>query len=165
MPLNITEKKMIVAKLSKINQKALSVVIADACGINVNSITELRKNSRENHVFIGVVRNKLLKLIIKNSIFECLKDQLNGPILVGYSLKHPGTAARLFKEFAKKNTNFKIKIASFNGKLIDAKNIDKLATLPTFKEALSFMLTTIKEAAIGKFIKTLIIIKNTKNNL
>ncbi|QJC28723.1 50S ribosomal protein L10 [Enterobacteriaceae endosymbiont of Plateumaris consimilis] len=162
MPLNITEKKMIVAKLSKINQKALSVVIANSCGINVNSITELRKNSRENNVFIGVVKNKLLKLIIKNSTFECLKDQLHGPILIGYSLKHPGSAARLFKEFAKKNTNFKIKIASFNGKLIDAKDIDRLATLPTYKEALSFMLATIKEAAIGKFIKILVIIKNIK---
>ncbi|QJC30053.1 50S ribosomal protein L10 [Enterobacteriaceae endosymbiont of Plateumaris sericea] len=162
MPLNIKEKKMIVAKLSKINQKALSVVIANACGVSVNNITQLRKNSRENNVFIGVVRNKLLKLIIKNSNFECLQNQLNGPILIGYSLKHPGAAARLFKNFSKTNTNFKIKIASFNGKLIDAKDIDKLAKLPTYKEALSLMLAIIKESAIGKFIKILVVIKNTK---
>ncbi|QJC29168.1 50S ribosomal protein L10 [Enterobacteriaceae endosymbiont of Plateumaris rustica] len=164
MPLNLTQKKMIVAKLSKINQKALSIVIANACGINVNNITKLRKNSRENHVFVGVIKNKLLKLIIKNSNFECLQNQLHGPILIGYSLKHPGSAARLFKEFAKNNTNFKIKVASFEGKLINAQDIDKLATLPTYKESLSLMLYTIKEAAVGKLIKILIAIKNIKKN-
>ncbi|QJC31750.1 50S ribosomal protein L10 [Enterobacteriaceae endosymbiont of Donacia tomentosa] len=159
MPLNLTKKKMIVAKINKIDKCSLSAVIADFTGVNTNSLTLLRKKSQKNNVSVIIVRNRLLKLIMQNSNFQCLKSQLNGPILIGYSLKHPGAAARLFTEFAKINNNFKIKSAAFNKKLID---IDILASLPTYNEALSRFLHIIKEISVGKFVKILTAIKNIK---
>ena len=43
---------------------------------------------------------------------------------------------RLFKEFAKANDKFEIKGAAFEGEFIDAKSIDRLATLPTYETKL-----------------------------
>ncbi|QJC37013.1 50S ribosomal protein L10 [Enterobacteriaceae endosymbiont of Donacia vulgaris] len=162
MSLNITKKKMIIAKISKINKHALSAVIADFCGVNSNNLNELRKKSRKNDIIISIVRNKLLKLIIKNSNFQCLEPLIKGPILIAYSLKHPGAAARLFNEFSKLNENFKIKAAAFDNKIINSEKINLLADLPTYKEAITRFIVIIKDISIGKFIRILLAIKNIK---
>ncbi|QJC36607.1 50S ribosomal protein L10 [Enterobacteriaceae endosymbiont of Donacia simplex] len=162
MSLNITKKKMIIAKISKINKHALSAVIADFCGVNSNNLNELRKKSRKNDIIISIVRNKLLKLIIKNSNFKCLEPFIKGPILIAYSLKHPGAAARLFNNFSKLNENFKIKVAAFDNKIINSENINLLADLPTYKEAITRFIVIIKDISIGKFLRILLAIKNIK---
>ncbi|QJC37420.1 50S ribosomal protein L10 [Enterobacteriaceae endosymbiont of Donacia thalassina] len=162
MSLNITKKKMIVAKMIKINRKALSAVIADFCGVNSNNLNKLRKESRENNVIINIIRNKLLKLIIKNSSFEGLAPLIHGPILIAYSLKHPGSAARLFKNFNKIDENLKIKAAAFENKIIQSEDINLLANLPTYKEAITRFLIIIKDISVGKFFRVLLAIKNIK---
>ncbi|QJC38232.1 50S ribosomal protein L10 [Enterobacteriaceae endosymbiont of Donacia marginata] len=162
MSLNITKKKMIVKKISKINKNALSAVIADFCGVNSNNLNKLRKKSRENDIVVNIIRNKLLKLIIKNSDFQCLEPLIHGPILIAYSLKHPGDAARLFKKFSKIDENFKIKAAAFGNKIISSKNINILANLPTYKEAITRFLIIMKDISIGKFLQILLEIKNIK---
>ena len=63
-----------------------------------------------------------------------------------------GAAARLFKEFAKANDKFEIKGAAFEGKIQD---VEFLATLPTYEEAIARLMGTMKEAAAGKLARTL----------
>ncbi|QJC37832.1 50S ribosomal protein L10 [Enterobacteriaceae endosymbiont of Donacia bicoloricornis] len=162
MSLNITKKKIIVKKMIQINKNALSAVIVDFCGVNSNNLNKLRKKSRENDIIINIIRNKLLKLIIKDSNFQCLDPLIHGPILIAYSLKHPGAAARLLKKFSKIDQNFKIKAAAFENKIIDSKNINLLANLPTYKEAIINFLVIIKDISIGKFLRVLLAIKNIK---
>lgn len=73
----------------------------------------------------------------------------------GASPAAAGAAARLFKEFAKTNDKFEIKGAAFEGEFIAAKDIDRLASLPTYDEAIARLMGTMKEAAAGKFVRTL----------
>ena len=60
MALNIEDKKAIVAEVAEVAKKAVSAVTADSCGIPVASLTKLRKEARENNVYLHVVRNTLL---------------------------------------------------------------------------------------------------------
>ena len=76
----------------------------------------------------------------------------------------PG-AARLFKEFAKANANFEVKAAAFEGELIPAAQIDRLATLPTLEEALARLMSTMKEAAAGKLVRTWLLFATRKKRL
>ncbi len=78
-----------------------------------------------------------LRRVVEGTQFECLKDTFVGPTLIAYSMEHPGAAARLFKEFAKANAKFEVKAAAFEGELIPASQIDRLATLPTYEEAIA----------------------------
>ncbi|QJC33789.1 50S ribosomal protein L10 [Enterobacteriaceae endosymbiont of Donacia provostii] len=162
MSLNLKKKKMIVAKISKINKRALSAVIASFCGVNNNNLNILRKKCKNQNVIISIIRNKLLKLIIKGSNFECLGPLIHGPILIAYSFEHPGTAARLLKKFSILDENLIIKAASFNNQIISSENINDLAELPTYKEAIIRFLLIIKDISIGKFYRVLIAIKNIK---
>lgn len=155
MALNIEDKKAIVAEVAEVAKKAVSAVTADSCGIPVASLTKLRKEARENNVYLHVVRNTLLTRALEGTEFECIKDSCKGPTIIGLSLEHPGAAARIFKSFAKSCNNFKVKALAFEGKAYDSTDIDVLATLPTYDEAIAQLMATMKEAAAGKLVRTL----------
>jgi len=162
MALNLQDKQAIVAEVNKIAKGALSAVVVDSRGVTVDKMTALRKSACEAGVYMRVVRNTLLRRIVEGTPYECLKEAFIGPSLVAFSNEHPGAAARLFKEFARGNDNFEVKAAAFDGELITAANIDRLATLPTYEEALARLMSTIKEAAAGKLVRTLAAIRDQK---
>ncbi|EKT58112.1 50S ribosomal protein L10 [Providencia burhodogranariea] len=162
MALNLQDKQAIVAEVTEVAKGALSAVVADSRGVTVAKMTELRKAGREAGVYIRVVRNTLIRRAVEGTSYEVLKDAFVGPTLIAFSNEHPGAAARLFKEFAKANPAFEIKAAAFEGELIQAKDIDRLATLPTYEEAIARLMATMKEAAAGKLVRTLAALRDQK---
>lgn len=153
MVLRLEDKKAIVADVNETASNALSLVIADARGINVTAMTTLRKLARENQVRLRVVRNTLAKRAVEGTSFECVKEVLYGPSIFGFSMEDPGAAARIFKDFAKANEKFEIKALSVGGKLLGAGQIDALAKLPTRDEALARLAGTII-APVTKLVRT-----------
>ena len=102
-----------------------------------------------------VVRNTLLRRVVEGTQFECIKDVLTGPSIIAFSNENPGAAARIFKEFAKKEEKFTIKGGAFEGEFISAANIDVLASLPTYEEAIARLMSVMKEAAAGKLVRVI----------
>lgn len=162
MALGLEDKKAIVAEVTEAAKGALSAVAADSRGVTVAKMTALRKSAREAGVYMRVVRNTLLIRSVEGSDFECMKDVFVGPTLIAFSNEHPGAAARLFKEFAKANDKFSIKGGAFQGEFIPAAQIDRLATLPTYEEALAKLMATMKEAAAGKLVRTFAALRDKK---
>ena len=162
MALGLEDKKAIVAEVTEAAKGALSAVAADSRGVTVAKMTTLRKSAREASVYMRVVRNTLLTRAVEGSDFECMKDVFVGPTLIAFSNEHPGAAARLFKEFAKGNDKFSIKGGAFQGEFIPAAQIDRLATLPTYEEALAKLMATMKEAAAGKLVRTIAALRDKK---
>ncbi|MDA7737669.1 50S ribosomal protein L10 [Porticoccus sp.] len=153
MALNLESKKVIVDQVGTTASNALSLVIADARGVNVTHMTILREKAREQNIEIRVVRNTLAKLAFKGTDFECVNEVLAGPSLFGFSMEDPGAAARLFKEFAKDNDKFEVKALSISGQLLDTGQIDVLAKLPTLEQALG-QLACVTLAPITKLVRT-----------
>ncbi|QCI18036.1 50S ribosomal protein L10 [Buchnera aphidicola (Aphis nasturtii)] len=162
MALNLNKKKTIVSKINQISNSALSAVIANSQGISANQINQLRKLGRKLGVKMSVVRNTLLSLAVKNTTFECLKKIIKGSTFIAYSTNHPGSGARLFKKFEKKNKQFKITGGVFEGKLLSNLEINQLADMPTYEEAIAKLLLILKISAAGKLIYTLSAIKRKK---
>jgi large subunit ribosomal protein L10 len=146
-------KKQIVSEVNQAANSALSAVLADYRGVTVGELTELRKTARENKVYLRVVRNTLLKRAVDDTDFECIKDVLVGPTILALSEEDPGAAARVLKDFAKENKEFEIKALSIGGKLLDASQIDFLAKLPTYEQAIS-MLMGLMLAPVTKLTRT-----------
>jgi len=146
-------KKQIVSEVNQAANSALSAVLADYRGVTVGELTELRRTARENKVYLRVVRNTLLKRAVNDTDFECIKDVLVGPTILALSEEDPGAAARVLKDFAKGNKEFEIKALSIGGKLLDANQIDVLAKLPTYEQAIS-MLMGLMLAPVTKLART-----------
>lgn len=153
MALNLEDKKAIVAEVNGTAANALSLVIADARGVNVTDMTALRAKAREEKVDLRVVRNTLAKRAFEGTEFECVTDALTGPSLFGFSMEDPGAAARLFKDFAKENENFEVKALSVSGQLLAKEQIDVLAKLPTLEQALG-QLASVMIAPVTKLVRT-----------
>ncbi|AKZ66032.1 50S ribosomal protein L10 [Candidatus Palibaumannia cicadellinicola] len=162
MALNLQNKKTIVTEVKKVAKIAISAVVADYRGITVNQLTELRKKCSQVDVKMLVVRNTLMRRIVENTPFECLTKTFIGPTLIAFSTKHPGTAARLFKSFAQEHTKLNIKAAAFEGAVIPALQIDKLATMPTYEEAIAKLMFTLQEASIGKLARIFVTLRDQK---
>ncbi|MDG2139981.1 MAG: 50S ribosomal protein L10 [Gammaproteobacteria bacterium] len=141
MAIGLEDKKQIVSEVNQAAAGALSAVLADYHGVDVGELTELRKTARENKVYLRVVRNTLLKRAVEGTEFECVQEVLVGPTLLALSEEDPGAAARVLKGFSKDNDNFEIKALSIGGELLDASQIDILATLPTLDQARSILMS------------------------
>ena len=141
MAINIEDKKQIVSEVNKAASSALSAVLADYRGVDVADMTALRKNARENKVYLRVVRNTLLKRAIAETELECIQEVLSGPTILALSNEDPGAPARVMKDFAEENDEFEIKALSVGGKLLEASQIDVLAKLPTLDQARSMLMS------------------------
>ena len=153
MAIGLEDKKEIVADVNDTATSALSLVVADARGVSAGAMDSLRKQARESGVRLRVIRNTLAKRAIQGTEFECLNDALVGPSVFGFSMEDPGAAARLFKDFAKEQSKFKVKVLSVGGKTLDASQMDVLAKMPTLHQALG-QLACVMIAPVTKLVRT-----------
>ncbi len=154
MTLSLADKKIVVANVAEVAGKAISLVAAEYRGLTVSEMTELRKNARTAGVELRVVRNTLARIALKGTSFECIVDELSGPLFLAFSIDEPSSAARIVKDFAKEHDTLKVKALSINGELLSAKDIDVIAKLPTYEEALGTLMRLLK-APIEKFVRIL----------
>lgn len=153
MAIRLEDKKAIVAEVNEAASGALSVVLADYRGITSGDMTALRKQAREQNVYLRVIRNTLAKRAVEGTEYECVRDVLVGPTIFAFSMEDPGAAARLLKDFAKEKEKFEIKALAVGGELLGADQIDRLAKLPTREQALTMLAATI-QAPITKLART-----------
>jgi len=159
MAINLDDKKAIVAEVQEAATGAQSAVVADSRGVTVEAITALRKQAREAGVWMKVVRNTLARRAVEGTEFECLKDSFVGPSLIAFSSEHPGAAARIFADFAKENEIFELKTAAYEGEVVD---VNMLAKLPTYDEAIARLMSAMKEASAGKLVRTIAAVRDQK---
>ena len=153
MALNLDDKKAIVAEVNETAGQALSLVIADARGVDVSNMNALRAKARAENVQLRVIRNTLAKRAFAETDYACVEDVLVGPSLFAFSMEDPGAAARLFKDFASDNDKFEVKALSVSGQLLGADQIDVLAKLPTREQGLAILMSVMK-APIEKLTRT-----------
>ncbi len=153
MALRLEQKQQIVAEVNEAAASALSAVVADYRGLTVAQMTEMRAKARASGVYLRVVRNTLAKRAVEGTDYACLEETFVGPTLVAFSQEDPGSAARLLKDYAKEYDALEVKALSIGGELIDAGQIDRVATLPTLDEARAMALAVML-APIVKLART-----------
>lgn len=154
MALRLNDKKALVAEVNEVAKRALSAVAAEYRGLSAVQFDALRAKARANGVYLHVVKNSLATRAVEGTEFECLKNALVGPLVLGFSLEDPGSVGRVIKDFAKDNEKLVVKAVAVGGTLYGAKDIERLASLPTKDQALAMLAGTI-QAPISKFVRTL----------
>lgn len=154
MPLRLDGKKAIVAEVSAVAQKAVSVVAAEYSGLTVAQLTELRARAREASISVRVVRNNLARLAFAGTSFSCMDPVLVGPLVLAFSLEEPSAAARIFRDYSKKWDKLQVKALSIEGQLYGAQDLDRVANLPTRLEAIA-RLMSVMQGPITKLVRTM----------
>lgn len=154
MSLTYEQKKAVVAEVAEVAAGAHSLVAAEYSGLTVDELTELRRESRNNGVYLRVVKNTLARRAIDGTEFACVSEKLVGPLILAFSQADPGAAARVIKDYSKNHDRLVVKLVSVGGQALPASELARLASLPTRDQALSMLLGVMK-APIQKFVRTL----------
>ena len=153
MSLNIEQKKAVVAEVAEQFQGAEAALLAEYRGLTVAQMTELRSKARQGQIYLRVVKNTLTRRAVEGSNFECLREQLSGPLALAIA-KDPVAVAKLLADFAKDNDPLKIRAGAMGGKLMSLDQVQALAKLPSREQLLATLVGTM-QAPIVKFVRTL----------
>lgn len=145
------EKEKVVQELVEKLQKAQGVYLADFRGLDVASITELRRKLKSANVEFLVVKNTLAKLAVDEAGIPDLKDSLVGPTSVALGYEDPVEPARVLVQFARKHERPTIRSGLLEGQLLTAEQVTGVASLPS-KEELLARVATLAQSPLTGFV-------------
>jgi len=132
--LNRTEKEAVIGQLHDKMAKAKAAILAEPKGLNVATVTELRRKCREAKVEYRIVKNTLAIRAAKGTDLEQLSEKFVGPTALILSYDDVVAPAKILADFVKDRENFALRIGVVQGKVIDVKAIMALAKLPALPE-------------------------------
>ena len=154
MSLNLEAKKAIVEEVAEVAGNSPSAVAAEYSGLSVSDMTDLRQSARDAGIYLRVVRNTLARRALEDTSFDCMREGLTGQLILAFSKDEPGAAAKVVRDFAKKNDKLIVKLVVLGGKLLQPSDIDALASLPSKEQAIS-MLMGMMTAPVAMLVRTL----------
>ena len=148
-------------KLSEKLSRAKAVYITEYLGLNVDEITELRKEFFSNQVEYKVTKNTLLKLAAEQNELKGLDDFLNKSTAIAISYDDPTSPARVIKNFTKENDLPQVKGIVFDGKVFDGNEFKKFADVPSKEESLAKLIALLQ----SQLIKLVLTLKSPMSNI
>ena len=141
--MKLEEKQQITKDLHDRFARSAIIVVTDYQGLDVASISDLRRKLRESNVEYQVVKNTLLVRAAEGTEVALIKDHFKGPSAVAISYDDPVAPAKVLSQFAKDNNKLEIKVGILNGKVLDNQAIKALATLPSREVLLAHFLSAL----------------------
>lgn len=130
-----TDKEQLVVDLKEKLVGATAIYYTDFTGLNVKRMTELRRRLRRAKVEYVVIKNSLALRAVNES--GLVGERLRGPTGLVVS-KDPVAAAKVLTDFAKENEQRPtVKGGIFEGRPVNAKQVSKLAAMPSREQMLS----------------------------
>ena len=120
-----------VAVLKETFTSATSAVVIEFKGLVVGKDTAFRKSVRESKAQYRVSKNTLLRLAVKDTSFEALGGSFKGSSAIATTTTDVVAMAKAINSFLKDNPAATFKAGVMDGKMIDAKQLQVLADLPS----------------------------------
>ncbi len=121
---------------------AKSVLLADFQGMDVATITELRRRCRAEKVTVRVAKNTLSRRALNSVGMSELESMLEGPTAIAVSRGDELAAVRVITAFAKEKEKPRVKGGIVDGRVYTLAEIKTLAGLPARNELLAQLLAT-----------------------
>lgn len=141
--LNISQKKELVQRVAKDLSEAQISILIDYKGLNVEQMTELRSQLRENGAKAEVIKNTLMTRASEGTDTALMKDFFKGPNALVISKDDPVAPAKILMNFIKDNKKLEIKAGAFAGKLMDSDALKQLSKMPSREELLGSVVYTL----------------------
>ncbi len=129
--------------------KAKVAVVTEYRGLTVEEITKLRRSLQKENSDYMVTKNTLAKVASKGTPYEVLAETLKGPIAIAFGFHDEVAPAKILTKFIKEVKKGEIIGAALDGKLLNAKETQVLAELPSKEELYAKMLGSINSPATG----------------
>ena len=127
------EKSDLISALQSSLKEANGVFVIENHGLTVKEFEGLRNELRPMVSLFKVVKNRLMKLALKDTSFESVSEMLNRPTAV--SVATDGLAVtKVLAKFAEEHPNLTIVGGKMDADVLDANGVLQLSKLPSLLE-------------------------------
>ena len=142
-------KKLIVKEMIAQYRNTNNFLVVGYQGINSLQFDELRKNLRKKKIHLEIAKNSLAAIAFKEIGIAGIVNILTGPSAIATSKDDPAIMAKETIEWSKKIPAFSLRGGFFDGAMLSADDINKLAKLPTMPVLRAQIVTGINAPIVG----------------
>lgn len=143
------QKEQDIAALKDDFKKSSHALVVSFEGLPVDKDWELRRALQAAQLNYRVIKNTLGRIAVEDTPLEPLKDHFKGMTAVAYSENDPVGLAKVLSKFAKDNAKLTFKAGVVEGRAINVKDIDALASMPSKEELISKLMYVLNAPAQG----------------
>ncbi len=143
------EKTEAVSLLARKMAEADAIFLADFHGLDVDSVTRLRRSLRGAGVEYQVVKNRLAKRAASDAGLQGLEQYLEGPTAMAFVQDDPVASAKILQEFIDSGGKLAIKTGLVDGQILTAEAVAQLAKLPSREELIGQVVGSVQAPLYG----------------
>lgn len=146
------EKTTAIAELHEKFSRAKLAVMTECSGMEVNHITELRRQLRGIKAEFKVVKNTLAARAVEGTQLAPAKPHFKGPLAVMIGYDDAAVATKILRDFIKaekREEKMKITVGVLDGNLLQAEQLLAVASLPSKAVLISMLLSAMQGPARG----------------
>ena len=140
------QKKQFVKNFKDILDNVGILVVTHYSGLKTTQTDELRLKIKEVGGKFVIVKNSLMKIILKDHKSKEFKALFNGPVALAYS-EDEVSAAKVAFNFSKDNDKLLILGGMIGDKFLEQKDVLEIATLPSLDEIRAKLVSLIQTPA------------------
>ena len=147
---NVAEVEAIKGRL----EGSVAALLTEYRGLDVKALFELRASLRGSRTEYRVLKNTLTSIAVKEVGYQDLVPLLQGPTAVAFVHGDPVQAAKDLAEFARTHPSLVLKGGVLDGKVLNADELRRLATLES-REVLLARLAGMFQASLQQTVTLL----------
>ncbi len=140
------KKTEVVENLKSLFSENESVMLVHYHGLNMEKMTNFRKQMKENDIKFVVVKNTLTKIAIKDTDLGAIEKHLSGPTALIVTNNYLA-AAKVLVKFIKDHESMKFVGGCIGGDELDFNSVETLSKLPSLDELRGKLIALINSPA------------------
>ncbi len=165
MNLKFKNKKKIIFNVINKIKKAFILFLLKFNNINANDMNLLRRKIFNDGLYIISIKNSLLKIVLKKTKFNILKEFLYSSVFLIYSLENFLSFKYVNNYLNNFKNKLKLKAICMKNKLINLDINKKIIFLYNINKSITYLVFLIKNLSIIKILNILNIVKRIKNKI
>ena len=135
------EKQRDLSALTEQLNEAKSAMVVGFTKVTVNKDQELRNRLREVGAKYQVVKNTIARRAVKETPYQEIEDNFIGMSAIAWTNEDPVVLSKAVSKFIKDNAEmFTFKTGIVEGKVVDIKQVEAIASLPSKEELIAKLL-------------------------
>jgi len=148
--MNRNEKSEIISEIKELLDSSSAVYLTDYHGINVEDISSLRNQFRNEGVRYKVYKNTLVKRALDEiGKYDKIADHLTGMVGFAFTTTNPLAPAKIINKYFGDKNKLSLKACYVEGDYFDGSQLKTLATLPTKKELIASIMGSLNSPVSG----------------
>ena len=148
--MNRNEKSEIISEIKELLESSSAVYLTDYSGINVEDISNIRNQFRNEGVRYKVFKNTLVKRALSEAgKYEKIADHLVGMTGFAFASSNPLAPAKIINKYFGDKEKLALKACYVEGDYFEGSQLKTLATLPTKNELIASILGSINTPVSG----------------